>query len=131
MKNTIYNIGEIRLPVNDGVMVEWETGKVMIIHGKEVREKTIESLQASLSTDIKELDYDDAEKFYEMFGDNDFQVIADKIGASALQACIEDAIENGDSEDDFVKRLEWYGGVEMNDLDIRDAARSLYEKYVM
>ena len=97
----------------------------------DVREKTIESLRGTLSTDVEEMSYDDAEKFYEMFGNNDFQTIADKIGSSALQACIEDAIENGDSESDFVKRLEWYGGVGMNDLDIRDAANRLYEKYVL
>lgn len=97
----------------------------------DVREKTIESLRGTLSTDVEEMSYDDAEKFYEMFGNNDFQTIADKIGSSALQACIEDAIENGDSESDFVKRLEWYGGVGMNDLDMRDAANRLYEKYVL
>ena len=97
----------------------------------DVREKTIESLRGTLSTDVEEMSYDDAEKFYEMFGNNDFQTIADKIGSSALQACIEDAIENGDSESYFVKRLEWYGGVDMNDLDIRDAAIRLYAKYVL
>ena len=97
----------------------------------DVREKTIESLRGTLSTDVEEMSYDDAEKFYERFGNNDLQTIADKIGSSALQACIEDAIENGDSESDFVKRLEWYGGVGMNDLDIRDAANRLYEKYVL
>ena len=98
---------------------------------KDVREKTIESLRATLSKDVEEMSYEDAEQFYEMFGNNDFQVIADKIGASALQACIEDAIEEGDSENDFVKRLEIYGGVSMNDLDLRESAKRLYEKYVM
>ena len=96
----------------------------------ETRRKTIESLRGTLSTDIEEMSYDDAEKFYEMFGENDFQTLADKIGSSALQACIEDAIESGDSESDFIKRLEWYGGVSMNDLDMREAAQRLYDKYV-
>ena len=97
---------------------------------KSTRQKTIESLRGTLSSDIEEMSYEDAEKFYEMFGESDFQTLADKIGSSALQACIEDAIEQGDSETDFVKRLEWYGGVSMNDLDMRDAAQRLYEKYV-
>ena len=97
---------------------------------KATREKTIESLRGTLSTDIEEMSYEDAEKFYEMFGNNDFQTLADKIGSSALQVCIEDAIEQGDSESDFIKRLEWYGGVAMNDLDMREAAQRLYEKYV-
>ena len=96
----------------------------------ETRKKTIESLRGTLSSDVEEMSYEDAEKFYEMFGESDFQTIADKIGSSALQACIEDAIENGDSENDFIKRLEWYGGVSMNDLDMREAAKRLYEKYV-
>ena len=96
----------------------------------ETRRKTIESLRGTLSTDVEEMSYDDAEKFYEMFGENDFQTLADKIGSSALQACIEDAIESGDSESDFIKRLEWYGGVSMNDLDMREAAKRLYDKYV-
>ena len=98
---------------------------------KSVREKTIESLRGTLSDDIEEMSYEDAEKFYEMFGNNDFKTLADKIGSSALQACIEDAIESGDSDEDFIKRLERYGGVSMNDLDIREAAQRLYEKYVL
>lgn len=98
---------------------------------KSVRKQTLETLQGSLSRDDIELSYEDAEKFYEMFGNNDFKTLADKIGSSALQACIEDAIESGDSEQDFIKRLEWYGGVSMNDLDIREAAQRLYKKYVL
>ena len=97
---------------------------------KATRQKTIESLRGTLSSDVEEMSYEDAEKFYEMFGESNFQTLADKIGSSALQACIEDAIEQGDSQDDFIKRLEWYGGVSMNDLDMRDAAQRLYEKYV-
>lgn len=97
---------------------------------KATRQKTIESLRGTLSSDVEEMSYEDAEKFYEMFGESNFQTLADKIGSSALQACIEDAIEQGDSQDDFIKRLEWYGGVSMNDLDMRDAAQKLYEKYV-
>lgn len=98
---------------------------------RSVREKTIESLKGSLSTEEKELSYDDAEQLYEMFGENNFQNIADKIGASALQACIEDAIDEQDNENSFIKRLEIYGGVAMNDLDIRQSAKSLYEKNVL
>lgn len=97
----------------------------------EVKRKTIESLRSNLSTEDVELTTEDAEKFYNMFGDDDFSSISDKIGASALQSCIEDAIEENDSENDFIKRLEIYGGVTMNDLDIRNDAKSLFEKYVL
>lgn len=95
------------------------------------RQKTIESLRSSLSTEDKELSYEDAEKFYEMFGEDNFSNIADKIGASALQAVIEDAIEENDSSNDFIKRIEMYAGLSMNDLDIRESASKLYEKYVL
>lgn len=98
---------------------------------KKIRAKTIESLRGSLSTQDKEMSYEDAEKFYEMFGESDFSNIADKIGASALQAVIEDAIEESDSENDFIKKLETYAGLSMNDLDIRESANSLYMKYVL
>ena len=98
---------------------------------RKTREKTIESLQATLSTEDKEISYEDAESFYEMFGDNDFNYIRDYVPASTLQACIEDAIEESDSENAFIKRLEDYSDVSFNDLDMRDRAKSLYEKYVL
>ena len=95
------------------------------------RRKTIESLRGTLSKDLEEMSYEDAEMFYDMFGEDNFQTIADKIGASALQAVIEDAIEEDDSSDDFIKRLQLYGGVSMNDDDIRKNANKLYNKYIM
>ena len=98
---------------------------------KSAREKTIESLQGTLSTEEKEMSYEDAESFYEMFGDNDFNYIRDYVPASTLQACIEDAIEEGDSENSFIKRLEDYSDVSFNDLDLRDRAKRLYDKYVL
>lgn len=94
-------------------------------------QKTIESLRSRLSTEDKEMSYEDASKFYEMFGEDNFSNIADKIGASALQAVIEDAIEENDSSSDFIKRIETYAGLSMNDLDIRESANVLYEKYVL
>ena len=65
-----------------------------------------------------------------MFEDDDFSKLADLIGASALQAAIDDAIEADDSEDYFLQRLEWYGGVEMQDLKLRAMAIRVYNKYV-
>ena len=95
------------------------------------RQKTIESLRGTLSTEDNEMSYEDAEKFYEMFGEDNISNIADKIGASALQAVIEDAIEENDSPNDFMKRLETYAGLSMNDLDLRESAKVLFEKYVL
>ena len=98
---------------------------------KEVRERTIESLKGTLSTDLEEITTEEAETLYNMFGDNDFQEISNKIGASTLQACIEDAIENNDDENTFIQRLGWYSSTEFNDVDIRNAAISIYNKYVL
>lgn len=98
---------------------------------KSVRESTIESLRGTLSTEDKEMSYEDAETFYSMFGDNDFSFVRDFVPASTLQAVIEDAIEESDSENSFIKRLEDYSDVSFNDLDLRDRAKKLYEKYVL
>ena len=98
---------------------------------KSVRESTIESLRGTLSTEDKEMSYEDSEMFYEMFGDNDFDFVRDFVPASTLQAVIEDAIEESDSENSFIKRLEDYSDVSFNDLDLRDRAKNLYEKYVL
>ena len=99
---------------------------------EDIRRKQIEKIKQrkKLEEDI-DLSYEEAESLYEMFGNDDFQTLAEKIPSSALQACIEDAIEENDSEDDFIKRLELYSGVSMNDLDLREAAKRIYEKYVM
>ena len=97
----------------------------------EIRKKQIENVRERLSVDTEEMSYEEAETFYEMFGDEDFQGLTDKIAASALQACVDDAIEAGDTENQFLERLALYSGVEMNDLDMREKALKLYEKYVM
>lgn len=95
-----------------------------------VRQKQIEEIQNRLSVDATDMSYEDAEFFYEMRSNNDYAYFSEKMGDSALQACIQDAIENGDSEDEFLTRLEWYGSPSMNDLDTRERAIRLYEKYV-
>lgn len=97
----------------------------------DVRERTIETLRGTLSTEDKELTYDEAETYYEMFGDNDFDSLADKIPSSALQNIIIDAIDEDDTQNEFIRRLEDYSGLSMNDLDIREKAIRLYEKYVL
>lgn len=98
---------------------------------RDVRERTIETLRGTLSTEDKELTYDEAETYYEMFGDNDFDSLADKIPSSALQNIIIDAIDEDDTQNEFIRRLEDYSGLSMNDLDIREKAIRLYEKYVL
>ena len=95
---------------------------------QEVKRKQIESIRLRRSVEDEEFTEEDAEDFYDMFGDDDFAYFADKIGASKLQEIIYDAIKANDSEDNFLDRLELY--IELNDLDIREKAIRLYNKYV-
>ena len=95
---------------------------------QKVKRKQIESIRLRRSVEDKEFTEEDAEDFYDMFGDNDFAYFADKIGASKLQEIVYDAIRANDSEDNFLDRLALY--IELNDLDIREKAIRLYNKYV-
>lgn len=94
----------------------------------EIKSKQIESIRLRRNIEDEEFTEEDAEDFYDMFGNDDFQYFANKIGASKLQEIIYDSIKDNDSEDDFLSRLELY--IELNDLDIREKAIRLYNKYV-
>ena len=96
---------------------------------KQVKESTLKSMKATLSLDM-EIDDADIEDFYDMLTEDVFKFFADKIGASTLWALIEDARESNSSQESFISMLERY--IEIgNDLDIRDKAIRLYEKYVL
>lgn len=100
---------------------------------EDVRRQQIEKIKERLQVDdeaAEEITDEEAEFFYDMFEDDDFSKLADLIGASALQAAIDDAIEADDDVDYFLQRLEWYGGVEMQDLKLRAMAIRVYNKYV-
>ena len=97
---------------------------------KNVREKTIESLKNTLSDDVHEMTYEEAEVLYDMFGNKDFDYFVDKVGASEMWIHIEEAIENNDSLSDFLTRLQMYA-VELNDDDALERAERIYEKYVI
>lgn len=95
----------------------------------EVKRETINSLKKSLATEDTEFTDADAEFAYDMLSDKDFQFFVDKIGASTLWAIIEDAIDAGDTQDGFLNRLELY--ITIEDLDIREKAIKLYNRYVI
>ena len=96
---------------------------------EQTRTETIKSLRKTLSQEGGELiDEEDAEFFYDMFADNDFDFFAEKIGSSELQMIIKDSIDAQDSLDDWINRLSLY--ITMEDLDMRERAERLYEKYI-
>ncbi|MBQ1550973.1 MAG: hypothetical protein IIZ67_02625 [Bacilli bacterium] len=96
---------------------------------EEVRQSTIESLKTTLSTDKKKLTNEEAEALYDMLGDNDFDDFAQKLGASTMWNIIEDAIGVDFTSDAFIKRLSRY--IEIEDVNLREKARRIYEKYVL
>lgn len=96
---------------------------------EETKKATIDSIKETLSEENrKRVTEEDAEFYYDMLGDDDFDYFADKIGASTLWQLIDEAIEMNDTEDSWLNRLGNY--ITLNDLDIRDRAIRLYNKYV-
>ena len=94
-----------------------------------VKKNTIKSLASTLSDEDKgKLSDEDAEFYYDMLGENDFDYFADKIGASTLWTLIDDAITEGDSKDGWLDRLGRY--ITLNDEDVRNKAIRLYNKYI-
>lgn len=97
--------------------------------------KRVESVKGGivelLSEPDREITGEDAEFFYNMLEDKDFNSLNEDDYASTMWACIDDAIEFDDTEDNFIKRLEMYAGINMQDLDKREKASRLYQKYVL
>lgn len=97
-----------------------------------ISSKTIETFRQNLSTPDLIVSKEDAEKIHEVFYDKrNISNITDLIDPSDLQVIILDSIQNERSEADFIRQLEIYSSVDMNDLDIRETAKYLYEKYVL
>lgn len=97
---------------------------------RDVKSSTIKSLQATLSDEQRgKVTEEDAEFYYDMFGSDDFNYFADKIGASTLWTLIDESIEKLDSEESWLKKLSNY--ITLNDLDMRERAIRLYEKYII
>ena len=123
---TATQLKTIQKALNNFMQSETSTHKGI----KNVREKTIESLRGTLSDDVHEMTYDEAEALYDMFGNKDFDYFVDKVGASEMWIHIEEAIENNDSLSDFLTRLQMYA-VDLNDEDALERAERIYEKYVI
>lgn len=94
-----------------------------------IKKNTIKSLASTLSDEDRgKVNEEDAEFYYDMLGEDDFDYFADKIGASTLWALIDDAIYHDDTKEDWLDRLGAY--ITINDEDIRNRAIRLYNKYI-
>lgn len=97
---------------------------------RSTEEATIKSIQETLSDELRgRVTKEDAEFYYDMFGNSDFNYFADLIGASTLWMLIDEAIENNDTESGWINRLSIY--ITMEDLDMRERAIRLYNKYIL
>lgn len=90
---------------------------------------TKKAIKTTLSDeDREEVTDEDAEFYFDMLGEDDFDFFADKIGASTLWVQIDEAIEKNDSQDKWLDRLSRY--ITLNDEDLRNRAIRLYNKYI-
>lgn len=108
---------------------------------QDVKRKTIEQFKTSLGREkydketnefyFEELTEDEAEQFFEMFGDDDFRYFIDNyhIEPSELQSIVDEAIEKEANFEGFDKLLHRYI-IDLNDEDYRMFALSVYNKYV-
>lgn len=96
---------------------------------KDVRKKQIEQLQKRFNVEEIELTFEDAEKFYEMQGDDAYNYFRKFFKASELEAIIQESIIERDSEDDFIIRIKRIMS-ESNDLDFKINAIKLYENFI-
>ena len=96
---------------------------------KKVEEQTKKSMYETLKAQGKDITKEDIESYYEMLGNKDFDYFNDKIGASTMWSIIEDTTEYGDTKKGFLDRLNNY--ITLNDVDIREKAISLYNKYIL
>lgn len=95
---------------------------------KSIRKEQIERLYNEYHIENDDFTYEDAEDFYDMYGDQDFNYFAEKIGSSETQALIFDSIANNDNQMDFLLRLGLYGDI--NDVDVKRKTTRLYNKFI-
>lgn len=95
---------------------------------KKVISDTKKSMYKTLKIKNDSLTMDDIESYYEMLGDKDFDAFNEKIGASEMWAIIDDAIDSGDNQRDFLSRLSKF--ITLNDVDLKKKAINIFNKYV-
>lgn len=105
--------------------------KTSTIRGIEsTKKKTIESIRKTLNErDGAKVTEEDAKFYYELLDNNDFREYVDKIGASSMWNLVDTSIEKLDNQKDWIARLNMYA-MTMNDKDMRNRAKNLYNKYI-
>lgn len=96
---------------------------------EEAKNRVKDSIKTTLNEEGYDLSDEDADIFYSMLEDDDFNFFADKVGASTMWAIMDDAIEYNESDTKFANRIERYITT-INDLDTLERVQNLYNKYV-
>lgn len=96
---------------------------------EEAKNRVRDSIKNTLNEEGYDLTDEEADTFYSMLEDDDFNYFADKVGASTMWAIMDDAIEYNESDSKFANRIERYVAT-INDLDTLEKVKNLYDKYV-
>lgn len=98
---------------------------------KSVKDATIKSLKITMSDEEDEKSLDEATEMYNMLDDEDFKSISklENVGASSLWALLDDAKERNMDQNQFIDFIE--ANISANDLNLREKAINLYNKYVL
>lgn len=95
---------------------------------RKVINKTKKSMYNTLKVKDDSLTMEDIESYYEMLGDKDFDSFNEKIGASEMWAIIDESIDAGDNQNEFLSRLSHF--ITLNDVDLKRKAINIFNKYV-
>lgn len=97
---------------------------------EEIKQRAKTTLRETLSDIDVNITNQDIDDYYSMFEDNDFNNFIKETGltASEVWAIMDDATRSGDSENNFINRLNTF--INIQDEDIRNRAIRLYNKYV-
>lgn len=96
-------------------------------------QENIKGIQQRLSDDKKgKVTKEDAQVYYEMFKDKDYNVVNEKIKYDVIWDLIDEANSKNTSKEDWIKMLGRYIDEKSmkKDLDLYDAIVRLYEKYI-
>ena len=95
---------------------------------KRSHKKSVETFKNTISGQYGgNITYEEAEVIQLLFNDKDFNYLAEQIGGSDPIYFIADAIESGDSEEDFFERMQTYF-YDLKDEDLRKRTSKLYDK---
>lgn len=120
-------IRQINKAVNFFIASETSTKKGI----KKVRNKTLKTIMATISTDTHKLTKKEAEFYYNMFGDKDFEYFRreGELEPSEIFVFIDEARERNSTESSFINRLLQYTQ-NPTDADVRVRASALYNKFI-